>query len=146
MDQLWTSVARMSDDAAHSSRDKADNHSAAPIASVVTNRRAGLRFEIIGRLRGTVAAEPAVRVLNISRGGALIEAPYRLTEHSLCRVRLQTDRQLTTLEARVCHVRQAYPEHRFLIGLEFLSLEERAAEQIDRFIVRQLPSNAEPTW
>ena len=112
----------------------------------MTNRRAGLRFEIIGRLRGTVAAEPAVRLHNISRGGALIEAPWPLPEHSICRVRLDSDRQFAMLEARVCHVRQAYPEQRFLIGLEFLSLEERAAEQIDGFVARQSSSNAEPSW
>ena len=125
------------------SKIRLDVCSAAPNPSLVSNRRAGLRFEIIGRLRGTVAAEPAVRLINISRGGALIDAPCRLTEHSLCRVRLQSDRHLTTVEARVCHVRQAYPEHRFLIGLEFLSLEEPAAEQIEGLIARHLPPNAE---
>ena len=109
----------------------------------MADRRNGLRFEIVGRLRGTVVAEPSVRLHNISRGGALVEAPWSLPPDSVHTIRLESDQQVSTVDARVCHVRQTWDTERFLIGLEFVTTDGAAASQIERLVARR-SANAEP--
>jgi hypothetical protein len=104
-----------------------------------------LRFEIVGRLRGTIAAESAVRVRNISRGGALIEAPWTLPQNSVQAVRLESEHHVSKLEARVRHVRESYVGGHYLIGLEFLAVDGPAAEQLDGVLLRHVPDNAQRT-
>jgi hypothetical protein len=105
----------------------------------VADRRTGLRFEIMGRLRGTLVAEPAVHLHNISRGGALVEAAWPLPHGSVHTIRLESDRHVSTVDARVCHVRQSWDTGRFFIVLEFVALEPGLVVQLERLVSRQVP-------
>ena len=87
----------------------------------VADRRSNLRFEIVGRLRGTLAVEEAVRVHNVSPGGALVEVTWHPALDAHYAVHLESDHHLANIEARVCHVRpSALSASRYLVGLEFL--------------------------
>ena len=111
----------------------------------MTDRRTSLRFEIVGRLRGSLAAESAVRVRNLSRGGALIEAPWSLPPNSVQSVRLESEHHVSKLEARVRHVRESYVGGHYLIGLEFLTVDGTVADQLEGVMLRHLPDNAQRT-
>jgi c-di-GMP-binding flagellar brake protein YcgR len=106
------------------------------------DRRSVIRFEIVGRLRGSLAADARVHLQNISRGGALIEAPWPLAQDSVHAIRIDSDEHFATVDARVCHVRQTYTGQQFLIGLEFLSIDEALGQHIERLAARQSSPNA----
>jgi hypothetical protein len=110
----------------------------------VADRRNGLRFEIVGRLRGTLVAEPAVQLHNISRGGALVEAPWPLSHGSVHTLRLESDTHVGTADARVCHVRQQWDTGRFLIGLEFVGIDAALTEHLERHAASQITGHVDP--
>ena len=85
----------------------------------MTDRRTSLRFEIVGRLRGSLATTQPVRLHDLSPGGALIELSFALPVDSQHSVQVASDGQVATVEARVRHVRPSFEEGRFLVGLEF---------------------------
>lgn len=85
----------------------------------MTDRRASLRFEIVGRLRGSLATTQPVRLHDISPGGALVELSFALPVDSQHSVKLASDGHVTTVEARVRHARPSFEVGRFLVGLEF---------------------------
>lgn len=89
----------------------------------VTDRRTSLRFEIFGRLRGSLATTQPVRLHDISPGGALVELSFALPVDSQHSVQLASDGQVATVEARVRHVRPSFEVGRFLVGLEFTGPE-----------------------
>ncbi len=90
---------------------------------IVPDRRIRTRFEIVGRLPGTLAAEGQVRLRNASRGGALIETIAPLQRDTVLTVTIESDRRLTTLQARVCHVRPTHLDDGFIVGLEFVGAD-----------------------
>ena len=108
----------------------------------MADRRSRVRFEIVGRLRGTVAADATLRVRNLCGGGALVEAPWPLPLAAPCVVRLDAGAQVATLDAHVRHVRRDAAESTYLIGLEFAAAEQPAAETFARLLLDQ---RAEPT-
>ena len=85
----------------------------------VTDRRSSLRFEIVGRLRGSLATSQPVRLHDISPAGALVEMAFPLAVDSRHAVQVSLDHHLATIEARVRHVRPSFEMGRFLVGLEF---------------------------
>jgi PilZ domain len=105
------------------------------------DRRSRIRFEIVGRLRGTVVAQEEVELQNISRGGALILASRPVPLDSLYTVRLQSDAVLDTLEARVRHVRRT-PDDRYLIGLEFVQPDPHLSAHLDRLVSLPYPPSS----
>lgn len=82
-----------------------------------------------------------MRVRNLSRGGALVESVWPLQPGALHTVRLESDRGVGTLQARVCHVTEQDAQSLYLIGLEFVAIDAPALDDIDRF-VHQLPGSA----
>jgi len=101
----------------------------------VADRRHCLRFEIVGRLRGTLATEAAVRLRDLSVCGVQIEAPWPLPIDTVHRVRLESDTQLSVIDARVRHVR-AISERDYVIGLEFIAAEPAAQDHLHRIVAR----------
>jgi PilZ domain-containing protein len=89
----------------------------------VPDRRIRARFEIVGRLPGTLAAEGQVRLRNASRGGALIETTAPLQRDTVLTVTIESDRRLATVQARVCHVRPTHLDDGFIVGLEFVGAD-----------------------
>jgi c-di-GMP-binding flagellar brake protein YcgR len=107
------------------------------------DRRSAIRFEIVGRLRGSLAADAAVHLHNISRGGALVEAPWPLEPRSVQTIRIDSDEHFGKIDARVSHVRQAYIGSHFLIGFEFLAVDETLGQHIDRVVARHASGDAQ---
>jgi c-di-GMP-binding flagellar brake protein YcgR len=99
----------------------------------VTDRRLTLRFEIVGRLRGSIATAEPVRLHDISPGGALVEVPFPLPVDSQQAVQLVTDDHVSAIDARVRHVRPAFQMGRFLVGLEFTSPEHQVRQALGTF-------------
>ena len=99
----------------------------------VVDRRATIRFEIVGRLPGTITAQRDVVLHNISLGGALIEISWPVKADSLLVLHLESHTHHASVEARVCRVIPASlsSDERFLVGLAFTDV---AAEQLMRLI------------
>lgn len=105
----------------------------------VPDRRTKARFEIVGRLPGTLAAERPVRLINVSLTGALIETAAPLQPDSIFNVTLESDQQVATIRARVCHVRRTHLDDGYLVGLEFLGADPH---DMDRLIHPEQPRHA----
>ena len=99
----------------------------------MSDRRTSLRFEIVGRLRGSLATAESVRLHDISPGGALVEVPFPLPVDSHHAVQVVTYDHVSALEARVRHVRPAFEMGRFLVGLEFTTPEHLVREALGTF-------------
>lgn len=84
----------------------------------------------MGRLPGTLAAEQPVRLLNVSLTGALIETAAPLQPETIFNVTLESDHQVATIRARVCHVRRTHLDDGYLVGLEFLGAELHEMERL----------------
>ena len=90
----------------------------------VSDRRGQPRFEIVGRLRGSVASLEQLPLINLSAGGALIESPWPLAAESVHSIRLKSGAAMQDVMVRVRHVRPTWRSgegQRYLVGLEFLS-------------------------
>jgi hypothetical protein len=98
------------------------------------DRRSDVRFEIVGHLWGSLVTVETLPLRNIGRGGALVESRLPLTPATVHGVHLIHNAETATFHAKVRHVTpivSASGVARYLIGLEFLDLEETALEQID---------------
>jgi hypothetical protein len=103
----------------------------------VHDRRAGTRFEIVGRLPGTVETVGVLRVRNIAEGGALVEAPWPLPANSQHSARLGLSSGTFNVQVEVCHVTaapHASAADRYSIGFHFLELDGRI-----RTLIEELP-------
>jgi hypothetical protein len=97
------------------------------------DRRARVRFEVLGTLRGTLELAESARVVNISAHGALIESAAQVALGSLHELQLTLEGHLTRVAARVCRLEQAggpSGSPLYLIGLEFLSPPSALVESI----------------
>jgi hypothetical protein len=104
----------------------------------VPDRRSKTRFEIVGRLPGTLAAERPVRLHNVSPTSALIETLAPLQPDTIVNVTLESDHHLSTVSARVCHVRRTHLDDGYLVGVEFLNAEPR---DMERFLKQGQPNH-----
>jgi len=101
------------------------------------DRRSDLRFEIIGQLWGSLETVEPLPLRNVGRGGALVESRLPLAADTVHGVRLAYNARTSTIQAKVRHVTPIVNPsgiERYLIGLEFLSPEETALEQIDHLV------------
>jgi hypothetical protein len=94
------------------------------VGCAVSDRRGQPRFEIVGRLRGSVASLDQLPLINLSAGGALIEAPWPLAPDSVHSIRLKSGAAMQDVMVRVKYVKPTWrggEGQHYLIGLEFLS-------------------------
>jgi hypothetical protein len=108
------------------------------------DRRGRPRFEIVGQLWGALESVEPLRLHNLSRGGALIEARVPLQPESIHRLRFAYRGQVSDLQARVRHVTPlstASMHDRFLVGVEFLAVPSAALGQIDGLVAAHLESS-----
>lgn len=95
----------------------------------LADRRTATRFEVLGELWGSIqAAEPLI-LRNLGREGALIESAAPLPVGSTHTIRLMRGTTATDVRAVVRHlspVLQAAGPRRYLVGLEFVNLDEQA--------------------
>lgn len=80
-----------------------------------------------------------MRLRNLSRSGALIETVVPLQRDTLFNVTVESHQHLTTLRARVCHVRRTHLDDGYLIGLEFIGAEP---DDLEPLLGDQLPDHA----
>ena len=105
----------------------------------MADRRQRVRFEIVGRLPGSVTSDASVEVENLSRGGALVVSPWPLNVDGQLTVRLGTVDDFSTLQARVRHVRRMPGRDGYLIGLEFTEAEPRATALLEKLVRTDAP-------
>ena len=101
------------------------------------DRRADLRFEIVGQLFGSLETVEPLPLYNIGPGGALVESDLALSPDAVYKVRLGFNGQATDIEARVRHVRMITSPSglaRYLVGLEFNSLSDKALRHIESLV------------
>lgn len=96
----------------------------------MSDRRTKSRFEIVGRLPGSLAADRRVQIVNVSLSGALIETPAPLQPETEFNLTLESDRHLATLRARVRHVRPTHFDDGYLVGLEFMGVAPGDLERL----------------
>ena len=97
------------------------------------DRRARVRFEVLGTLRGTLELAETARVVNISAHGALVESSASVALGSVHELHLTFDGRPARVTARVCRVDPISDERqpqRYTIGLEFLSPPSALTESI----------------
>lgn len=97
------------------------------------DRRTRVRFEVFGAFWGTFDAGDAVRVHNLTRHGALIEAHQPLAVESVQSVCLLLDGLPAVADARVRHLKPVEPGG-YLVGVEFLGAPSAFLEAIDRLM------------
>ena len=101
------------------------------------DRRGRPRFEIVGDLWGTLDTVIGMPLLNVGRGGALVQSTVPLATESVHHVALNCDGQQTPASVQVRHVRPVTgtdgTQH-YLIGLSFLSMPAALLAQIDAWI------------
>jgi hypothetical protein len=89
------------------------------------DRRARVRFEVLGTLRGTLELSETAELLNISSHGALVESRARVALGSFQELRLNIDGQRTRVTARVTRLEPTTETPGqpplYKIGLDFLS-------------------------
>lgn len=97
----------------------------------VTDRRAELRFEILGDLWATLVTHRSLPILNMGLGGMLVESPVPLRVGSLQRLRLFIRDDESEVTASVRHVTPApaRPDS-YLVGLAFADVSDAARDRI----------------
>lgn len=101
------------------------------------DRRGRPRFEIVGDLWGTLDTVIGMPLLNVGRGGALIQSTVPLTPNSVHHIAVSCEGQQTPASVQVRHVRPVMGSDGrdyFLIGLEFLSMPAALLAQIDAWM------------
>lgn len=105
-------------------------------------RRAHLRFEVVGSMPGSLVSTQTLQMLNLGVSGALVEAGWALPEYAEYQVQLVLEQHVSEATVKVRRVvevptRPGEPP-RYQIGLEFLSITAEAEDEINRLIVRSL--------
>ena len=99
------------------------------------DRRSRPRLEVVGLLWGALDIMEPARVVDISRGGVLIESPVAVPPGSEQLIQLSLDGQRIRVDVRACHMRQssshAGPSAHYLIGYEFVHPPAALAEALE---------------
>jgi len=100
------------------------------------DRRSRVRFEVFGAFWGTFDAGDAVRVHNLTRHGALLEAHQPLAVESIQSVCLVLDGQPAVADARVRHLRPltASDGRGYLVGVEFQTISTAFQDAVERLM------------
>lgn len=111
-----------------------------PFKERLGDRRAGLRFEIIGQLWGALETVEYLPLRNLARGGALIETQVPVNPEGFRALRFGFNGTTQEVAVRVRHVttRKTADGERYLVGLEFVDASAAALNQIDRIIEARL--------
>ena len=101
------------------------------------DRRGRPRFEIVGELWGTLDAVIGMPLVNVGRGGALVESSVPLTPESVHNVAITCDGEPTPASVQVRHVSPVVGidgRNNYLIGLEFVSMSAVLLAQIESWL------------
>jgi hypothetical protein len=100
------------------------------------DRRNKPRFEIVGDLMGSVDVRASLTVVNLGRGGALLESPVPFPPQSVHSVIAVTAEETHKVTVRVRHSTAGEQEGRrhYLVGVEFVDV----SPTLDEFLARQV--------
>ena len=104
------------------------------------HRRQALRFEVLGRMAGSLASMETLQLLNLGTSGALVESALPLPPNAEFKMQLVVDGHMseaTVKIRRISEIRRENGAPRYRIGLEFLSLSIEAEEAIQQFVSPQ---------
>jgi len=92
----------------------------------------------VGQLWGALETVEPLDLRDISRGGALLESRVPLSPDSVHRLRVAFNDVIADVQARVRHVRSVphASGDRYLIGLEFLHVQQAALDRIDQMVAQ----------
>jgi hypothetical protein len=109
------------------------------------HRRANRRFEIVGKMTGTLASTQTMQVMNVGVSGALLESACALPQYAEFQVQLILEGHVS--EAMV-KVKRVVPMRtapggppRYQIGVEFLSITPEAEDEINRLILDRMAAD-----
>ena len=101
------------------------------------DRRGRPRFEIVGELWGTLDTVIGLPLVNVGKGGALVQSAIPLAPESVHHVSIECDGQPTHTSVQVRHVRPVIGSdgrEQYLVGLSFLSMPSALVAQIDAWM------------
>jgi len=105
------------------------------------DRRSRVRYETVGAFWGSFDAGDAVRMHNLSRHGALLEAHQPIAIESIQSVCLVFDGQPALATARVTHSAPTQQHDRYLVGVEFVAMSTAFNDAVERLMAfRALPT------
>ena len=99
------------------------------------DRRRHVRFEIVGRLVGSLEVVETLPIVNLSRGGACVRSARPLPTGSTSAARLVVEDQVFDLHVRVRHAQVAEASEsggECLLGLEFIGVTLGPLDEIER--------------
>ena len=104
----------------------------------IGDRRGKPRFEIVGDLWGSIEVSASLSVLNLGRGGALLESNAPLAPQSVHAVLVVADDESHPVTLRVRHTTpdEQTGKRRYLTGVEFVDV----TPALEQFLERQIPS------
>ena len=101
------------------------------------HRRKAVRFEVLGRIAGSLASMETLQVVNLGASGALVESAVPLTPNAEFRMQLVLDGHVSEATAKIRRVTETRREDgvlRYRIGLEFLVLSAEAEQVIQQLV------------
>jgi hypothetical protein len=101
------------------------------------HRRQAVRFEVLGRMAGSVASMETLQLVNLGTNGALVESALPLPPNAEFKMQLVLDGHVSEATVKIRRVNEIRRENgalRYRIGLEFLALSAEAEEAIHQFV------------
>jgi hypothetical protein len=108
----------------------------------LADRRLASRFEIVGKPWAFVETREPLRVRNVSREGMLVESETPLAVGSVHEFQMITGATTARIRAAVRHLSPPGPTgagQRYLVGLEFLSLDPQTSALVQAILHKQPP-------
>ena len=107
-----------------------------PLMKPLGDRRARVRLDVLGTLRGTLELSEPARLLNISKHGALVEATTPVALGSFQELLLMVEGRPVRVAGRVRRLETMgepgkQEREKYLIGLEFLSPSSSLTDSIE---------------
>ena len=100
----------------------------------MADRRSRPRFDIVGRLRGTLVRDEPLKIEDISAGGVSFASPRPLALESTHDVRLEGDAHVFATRIRVRRCAPMPHSNTYLIGAELIHMEASAVDEISAWL------------
>jgi hypothetical protein len=102
----------------------------------IADRRAHLRFQILGGLTCTLLSSEPLTILNLGTSGVLVETSVSLPVNAELEMQLVLPTHVSDATVKVRRVTSVGAGHvlRYHIGLEFLAITEEAEDVIRRLV------------
>jgi hypothetical protein len=101
-------------------------------------RRAHLRFEVVGPMLASLQSTETLQILNLGASGALVEGALSLPVNAEYQMQLVLDTHVSEATVKVRRVSAVTGEQgsvRYRIGLEFLAISPEAEDVIAQIVM-----------